>query len=41
VVRGLPEGRFNRLEEFLEVETRLEPALKAVDLKPGEVFNWP
>lgn len=29
VVRGLPGGRFNRLEEFLEVETRLEPALKA------------
>ncbi len=33
VVRGLPKGRFNRLEEFLEVETRLEPALKAVE--PG------
>ena len=29
VVRGLPRGRLNRVEEFLEVETRLEPALKA------------
>lgn len=28
VVRGLPRGRFNRLEEFLPVEARLEPALK-------------
>jgi predicted nucleotidyltransferase len=33
VVRDLPRGRFNRVEEFLPVEARLEPALKAVD--PG------
>ena len=29
VVRGLPPGRFNRVEEFLPVEARLEPALAA------------
>ena len=29
VVRGLPDGRFNRVEEFLPVETQLEPALRA------------
>jgi predicted nucleotidyltransferase len=29
VIRGLPRGRLNRVEEFLPVEARLEPALKA------------
>lgn len=33
VVRGLPRGRLSRVEEFLGVETRLEPALKAAE--PG------
>src|SRR6266446_3528072 len=33
VVRDLPRGRFNRVEEFLPVEARLEPALRAHD--PG------
>jgi hypothetical protein len=28
VVRGLPRGRFNRVDEFLPVEARLEAALK-------------
>ncbi len=28
VVRGLPHGRLNRVEEFLPVEAQLEPALK-------------
>jgi predicted nucleotidyltransferase len=27
VARGLPRGRFNRVEEFLPVEARIEPAL--------------
>lgn len=35
VVRGLPRGRLNRVEEFLGIETRLEPALKAAE--PGGV----
>ena len=46
VVRGLPRGRLNRVEEFLEVETRLEPVLKpteaegpAIALSP--VFKTP
>jgi hypothetical protein len=29
VVRGLPRGRFNRMDEFLPVEARLEAALRA------------
>ena len=29
MIRGLPPGRLNRVEEFLPVEARLEPALKA------------
>ena len=29
VIRGLPRGRFNRLDEFLPVEARLEAVLKA------------
>jgi predicted nucleotidyltransferase len=29
VVRDLPRGRFHRVEEFLPIELRLEPALKA------------
>lgn len=29
VVRDLPRGRFNRVEEFLPVEARLEPILSA------------
>jgi len=33
VVRDLPRGRFNRVEEFLPVEARLEPALTGDD--PG------
>jgi uncharacterized protein len=28
VVRDLPHGRFNRVEEFLPIEARLEPALR-------------
>jgi uncharacterized protein len=31
VVRGLPRGRLNRVEEFLPVEARLEPLLQVVD----------
>jgi hypothetical protein len=34
VARDLPRGRFTRVEEFLPVEARLEPALKAA--APGE-----
>ena len=30
VARGLPRGRFKRVEGFLPVETRLEPALRSV-----------
>lgn len=30
VARGLPRGRFGRVEEFLPVEARLEAALRAV-----------
>jgi predicted nucleotidyltransferase len=33
VVRDLPRGRFNRVEEFLPVEARLEPALATAE--PG------
>ncbi|MFQ5830364.1 MAG: nucleotidyltransferase domain-containing protein [Candidatus Methylomirabilia bacterium] len=33
VVRGLPQGRFKRVEEFLPVEAWLEPALKPTE--PG------
>jgi predicted nucleotidyltransferase len=33
VVRDLPRGRFHRVEEFLPVEARLEPALQGGD--PG------
>jgi len=33
VVRDLPRGRLARVDEFLPVESRLEPALRAVD--PG------
>ena len=29
VIRGLPRGRLNRVEEFLPVDAQLEPALKA------------
>jgi predicted nucleotidyltransferase len=45
VVRDLPRGRFNRLDEFLPVEARLAPALRAepgypaVELSP--VFKTP
>jgi len=34
VIRGLPRGRLRRVEGFLPVETRLEPALKTND-PPG------
>ncbi|MBI4611272.1 MAG: nucleotidyltransferase domain-containing protein [Candidatus Rokubacteria bacterium] len=33
VVRGLPRGRLKRVEEFLVVESRLDPALKPAE--PG------
>lgn len=35
VVQGLPRGRWSRVEEFLPVEARLEPMLKATG--PGEI----
>lgn len=34
VARGLPRGRLNRMEEFLPVEARIEPALEACE--PGQ-----
>jgi len=41
VVRGLPRGRFNRVEEFLKVETGLEPALKAPASEGGPIALSP
>ena len=41
VIRGLPRGRFNRVEEFLPVEARLEPALKAHDPQGASVALAP
>lgn len=41
VVRDLPRGRFNRVEEFLGVETDLERALKAANPEGAPVALSP
>ena len=40
VIRGLPRGRFRRVEGFLPVETRLEPAPDPKQVRAWRIFGW-